>query len=94
MSGTFHFLWRLACARLQVVSRLAIGASARWSWRFEAISIEKRENVLPLCPHCKAELGSVCFQDVEGMLGRRYIYFCPECRCTLGVSHRKGFRMG
>jgi len=33
-------------------------------------------------------------RELESMLGKRYIYFCPNCRKVLGVSHRKGFWMG
>ena len=33
-------------------------------------------------------------QPLNSLFGKRYIYFCPECRKVLGVSHRKGFWMG
>ena len=56
-------------------------------------SVEKTE-VLPICPHCERELNTVWYQNVHGVFGKRYIYFCPECRKVLGVSHRKGFWMG
>lgn len=55
--------------------------------------IEKND-VLPICPHCHEELTSVWYRLLEGMLGRRYVYFCARCRKVLGVSHRKGFWMG
>jgi uncharacterized protein with PIN domain len=58
------------------------------------IPLEKREDVQPVCPHCQAELRAVWMQELEGMLGKRYLYFCPNCRKVLGVSHRKGFWMG
>jgi hypothetical protein len=49
----------------------------------------------PKCPHCKAEIDTVSYNELQGgMFGRRYIYFCGSCRNTLGVSHRKGFLMG
>jgi hypothetical protein len=64
------------------------------AWRSIVIAAEKRDDVTPLCPHCKAELVSVWYRQIATMLGRRYIYFCPACHCTLGVSHRKGFWMG
>jgi hypothetical protein len=34
------------------------------------------------------------FQELSGMMGRRFIYFCCHCHKVLGVSHRKGFWMG
>lgn len=58
------------------------------------IEAVERNDVLPVCPHCKNEIREVYFQVVNAFLGRRYLYFCPHCRATLGVSHRKGFWMG
>ena len=58
------------------------------------IDVETREDVTPLCPHCSAELRIVWLRELAGIAGRRYIYFCPECRKVLGISHRKGFFMG
>jgi uncharacterized protein with PIN domain len=54
------------------------------------VAFEKNEQVIPVCPHCKKELEKVWFQQVKGDLGKRCIYFCPECKSSLGVSHRKG----
>ncbi len=58
------------------------------------IEIEQREDIQPVCPFCKKEIKKVSFQELAGHLGKRYLYFCPECRSVLGVSHRKGFWMG
>jgi len=58
------------------------------------IAIEERNDVSPVCPHCKAELRVLWFQEIRGVFGRRYLYFCPQCKSSLGVSHRKGFFMG
>ncbi len=58
------------------------------------IEILKREDVQPLCPHCSTPLRSLWYQQLAGIFGRRYIYFCGSCRKVLGVSHRKGFWMG
>jgi uncharacterized protein YbaR (Trm112 family) len=58
------------------------------------LSIEEKIDVNPICPHCKKELSTIWCRLISGMLGKRYIYFCPECRSCLGVSHRKGFWMG
>ncbi len=55
---------------------------------------EQREDVNPICPHCSKELTKVWFREVETFFGKRYIYFCPDCRKVLGISHRKGFWMG
>ena len=49
---------------------------------------------LPICPHCDKPLKEVWHRRLSGVLGRRYIYFCPFCRKVLGVTHRKGFWMG
>lgn len=58
------------------------------------ITFEKKEDVSPICPHCKKELARVWFRELKGDLGKRCLYFCPECRTCLGISHRKGLTMG
>lgn len=58
------------------------------------IPTEEREDMVPLCPQCKAELRTVYYRRLSSLFGKRYIYFCPSCRVTLGVSPRKGFWMG
>jgi uncharacterized protein with PIN domain len=55
---------------------------------------EEREDINPICPHCSTELTKIWYREVETFFGKRYIYFCPNCRKVLGVSHRKGFWMG
>jgi hypothetical protein len=56
-------------------------------------SVEK-EDVLPVCPHCNEVVDQVWYRRIQGILGKRYIYFCARCRKVLGVTHRKGFWMG
>lgn len=58
------------------------------------IPLKQRVDLIPLCPYCQEEVGTVYFQELRGILGRRYIYFCPRCLRVLGISHRKGFLMG
>jgi hypothetical protein len=48
----------------------------------------------PICPHCKTEYDKINMTKIEGTFGKRFVYFCINCRATLGVSHRKGFWMG
>lgn len=55
---------------------------------------EEKNDVQPVCPHCKKELVRVWFRALSGFFGKRYIYFCSDCRGVLGVTHRKGFWMG
>jgi hypothetical protein len=54
------------------------------------ITFEQKEDVEPICPHCKKEISRIWFQQVKGDLGKRCIYLCPECKSALGVSQRKG----
>jgi uncharacterized protein with PIN domain len=56
--------------------------------------LENKEDVEPVCPHCLSELRSIWMRELKGVLGKRYVYFCPHCRKVLGVTHRKGFWMG
>ena len=58
------------------------------------ITTEKRDDVVPICPHCKKKLQKLWFQELAKDMGKRCLYFCPECRSCLGVSHRKGLTMG
>jgi len=60
------------------------------------ISTEKREDIAPVCPHCKKEIVRIMMREMETDIpgSKRIIYFCPECHSILGISHRKGFFMG
>jgi len=58
------------------------------------IETEQKEDVSPICPHCSQPLEGLWFRELRGVFGRRYVYFCSQCRKILGVSHRKGFWMG
>ena len=53
-----------------------------------------KDDICPVCPHCKAEIKEIWYQEIAGVFGKRYVYFCSGCRSVLGVSHRKGFWMG
>ncbi|NOZ93243.1 MAG: hypothetical protein GXP47_00690 [Acidobacteria bacterium] len=48
----------------------------------------------PLYPHCKEPLTRVVRTRIQEMLGTAYVWSCPHRRCTLGITHRKGFWMG
>jgi len=58
------------------------------------LPVLEKNDVLPICPHCTKEIVIVWCSQLESIFGKRYIYFCPECKKVLGVSHRKGFWMG
>lgn len=58
------------------------------------ISLRDAHDVQPLCPHCSEPLRDLWFRELKSTFGKRYVYFCSECRKVLGVSHRKGFWMG
>jgi hypothetical protein len=58
------------------------------------IMFEQKEEVKPVCPYCKKEINVVWFRVLKGDLGKRCLYFCPECKAVLGVSHRKGLTLG
>ena len=54
----------------------------------------EKTDIIPICPYCETELRTISYNELRAFLGRRYIYFCPNCRKVLGLSHRKGFWMG
>jgi hypothetical protein len=58
------------------------------------LPVEEKENINPICPHFTKDLAKVWCRRLESVFGKRYVYFCPECKKVLGVSHRKGFWMG
>jgi len=58
------------------------------------IACVEKEDVTPLCPHCGKTLREIWARRLESLFGKRYVYFCPDCRKVLSVSHRKGFWMG
>ena len=58
------------------------------------VQMLERSDIAPLCPHCETDVRQVLYQKIPGVAGKRYIYFCSNCRKVLGVSHRKGFWMG
>ena len=58
------------------------------------IQLEQRDDIDPICPHCRETARTLAFRELSGVLGRRYVYFCEFCHAVLGVTHRKGFWMG
>jgi hypothetical protein len=58
------------------------------------LELVTNEDDSPVCPHCDREISTVWLRPLKSTLGRRYLYFCSECRKVLGISHRKGFWMG
>jgi hypothetical protein len=58
------------------------------------IECTRREDVVPICPHCAQPIREVWHREVAAFFGKRYIYFCPNCVKVLSISHRKGFWMG
>ncbi len=58
------------------------------------LALEEKNDVRPLCPHCAVSLDTLWFQELAGVFGKRYLYFCSHCSKVLGISHRKGFWMG
>ncbi len=58
------------------------------------ITFHRKEDVSPICPHCKKEITAIFYQELKGDLGKRCIYFCPNCKASLGLSHRKGLTFG
>lgn len=58
------------------------------------IQLQRQDDLSPVCPHCKNEISSLWYHELSGFLGKRFLYFCSNCKAVLGISHRKGFWMG
>jgi predicted RNA-binding Zn-ribbon protein involved in translation (DUF1610 family) len=61
------------------------------------ITLEIKDDVLPLCPHCGVELKKLHATKIQCPEGGaklkpyyRYIYFCPSCKKSLGITHTRG----
>ena len=52
-----------------------------------------RTDLIPLCPHCDAELAEVYRKGTGFPLaqGRTLVYFCPHCRKVLGFAQGRVF---
>lgn len=48
----------------------------------------KREDLLPVCPHCEKELDKVHTKSkgVPLIQGNNVVFFCPHCRKVLGFA--------
>ena len=41
----------------------------------------------PVCPYCKKELKTIKYkQEGLGLFGKERVYFCPSCKCVLGIG--------
>jgi len=49
----------------------------------------KREDLLPVCPHCEKELATVHTKSKGApfILGNNIVFFCSHCRKVLGFGH-------
>jgi hypothetical protein len=48
----------------------------------------RRDDVVPICPFCDAELSEIYLRKLRRSfgMGRCFIVFCPHCRKVLGSS--------
>ena len=55
------------------------------------LQITEREDLLPICPHCSAQLVEVYIKTKGlGLLtGKNVIYFCPHCNKVLGFGQSR-----
>jgi len=54
-------------------------------------NVVKRDDLIPLCPHCERELPEVYIRT-KGMgfvEGKNVLYFCPSCRKVLGFGQSR-----
>jgi hypothetical protein len=53
--------------------------------------ITERDDLLPKCPHCEAELHEVYIrkQGIGIVFARSSILFCPACRKVLGFGESR-----
>lgn len=54
-------------------------------------NIVRREDLVPLCPHCNEALPEV-YARVKGVgfvVGRNVVFFCPHCSKVLGFAQSR-----
>lgn len=66
----------------------------------QPITVVEDEGLTPLCPYCEATITTIRAKRLHASgaptlrFGKRYLYACPSCNKSLGITHRKGFWMG
>lgn len=48
----------------------------------------RRDDVVPICQHCEAELTEIYLRKLAGPfgVGRGFVFTCPHCRRALGFG--------
>lgn len=57
----------------------------------KSFSVVKRDDLLPLCPHCDQQLPEV-YVRTKGLgfiEGRNIVFFCPHCSKVLGFGQSR-----
>ena len=51
-------------------------------------AVVKREDLVPLCPHCEEEVPEIYMRKPSGSfgIGRGFVFFCPHCRKVMGFG--------
>ena len=51
-------------------------------------TVVRREDLVPICPHCDAEVPEIYARRPSGPfgVGRGFVFFCPHCRKVLGFG--------
>lgn len=49
--------------------------------------LEERDDLQPECPYCGITLDRLYYRRIRQMITGRRVYFCPQCRKVLGVTH-------
>jgi len=51
-------------------------------------AVVRREDLVPLCPHCETELPETYMRRPRGRfgIGRGFVFFGPHCRKVLGFA--------
>ena len=55
------------------------------------LKVIKRDDLMPLCPHCSKELSTV-YAKAQGsgfVIGKDTMYFCPHCSKVLGFAQSR-----
>ncbi len=54
-------------------------------------TITKRDDLVPICPHCEKKLSEI-YSKSQGagfVMGKDTVYFCPHCSKVLGFAQSR-----
>lgn len=80
--GREHCVWDGPCSPCRKGGVVSTEATAM------PCAVVRREDLVPVCPHCEAEVPEIYVRKPKGSfgIGRGFVFFCPHCRKVMGFG--------